>query len=635
MKKISEDMEPTGRTDSAPLARRFDFNQLKEWEEQIVEWNKEFVNSYAPGTSNFSLIENYIDPIKHLNEFESSGGSLPSQGNPRNEEFKTWWFESVFTPKITVNVTGKQFGYIRLKWNYNLDGSDADGRFDRWHWTIGLPPNSWAESDDARRKHILTHELFHAVSIFMGDEGGMVMSFSRPGIIQPPQGSHERLSGDLSDEFQYPDVSLSNSTTEARRYLTAFHSYYIPKKLLRLRSKSKKTAKVEYDKWVINADELFKEYLEDAQKKADNGDQGFAGYLKNVYKKIEGDSEGAEGGIMYHLAKDNFKEQNYREIYNSLNTVPISWGWGNRREEQRAAIKSFLSARGGTMTSEIMNQLCEDKRRLGDFKWRKASLEEKQKFLRTFEFNPSVLVYLNCKNKEAVIAAINQLALNKPTGGTQDLGKDPYAERSVASATNDLIKLANILDHMGHAKEVDYLDYLIKESGVKGAGARAYDIPIMTKRVMRGADKDYQVEENFISYHDSMDNGVGHITIDRGDGSPPETYFYDPDDMPEELDIEPGEELFAEDYESVIKDDRLIGDGSYMDPNEVLRIIKENKIYNLPDHYVLVASISGHDAQANPIERTTKCVYSSRIYDNDVVEFDGLPFEFDCPKLNK
>lgn len=180
---------------------------------------------------------------------------------------------------------------------------------------------------------------------------------------------------------------------------------------------------------------------------------------------------------------------------------------------------------------------------------------------------------------------------------------------------NKLIKLANYLDSNGLHKEADEIDEL---SGNPMETVRNITSPMEALRNITSI-----IEENFVSYAGSMDNEFGQILIDHTDGSPKETYFYDPDNPPEYL-RDAGEELTEEEYESMMDDDRLIGDGEYIDISEVLLTIRENRLSNIPDNYVFISEISDRGSNS------TKCVYRSPSED-DVIEVGGLPFNFSCP----
>jgi hypothetical protein len=117
--------------------------------------------------------------------------------------------------------------------------------------------------------------------------------------------------------------------------------------------------------------------------------------------------------------------------------VPINWGWGYRRDEQRAVLRGYLRSRGGIATEEMVRDLCEKKNSAINFPWKSKSQEEKARFVKSFEdygFRLDVLIYLDCSNPGDTVEAINGIARSDVQGEPSDRSRNISALASVARA---------------------------------------------------------------------------------------------------------------------------------------------------------------------------------------------------------
>jgi len=138
--------------------------------------------------------------------------------------------------------------------------------------------------------------------------------------------------------------------------------------------------------------------------------------------------------------------------------VTVNWAWANRRDEQRAVLKTFLAKHGGVMTPELLNGLCKERERAGRFNWKEASQDKKSAFLDTFEdkgFRLDVLLYLNCTDKDKVLNHINSIVK----------ADTPEEQRVMtASVDNELTILYTALVSQGFKKEAEQVKLLIKSA---------------------------------------------------------------------------------------------------------------------------------------------------------------------------
>ena len=133
---------------------------------QIFGWNKEFIESYFPGSSKANAIAPLIKQMPLEREF--------SEIKDDSERYKEWIKRLVDGKHLLLKFPGIGGGEVVFKWDTNP--IDPHGRKYRgavsWdhHGTphMSIDPIYWFNSDETDRRDLLLHEFEHVIDLWIG-----------------------------------------------------------------------------------------------------------------------------------------------------------------------------------------------------------------------------------------------------------------------------------------------------------------------------------------------------------------------------------------------------------------------------------------------------------------------------------